>query len=111
MRFSELDSLRGSNICAVRVAQDRSYGELSLLDDGRTIMSARFSNHDRSPIEFKVGDLNLCLICGEDPGDVSFGEFEYYTEAADGWLHVEGDAGQFSFRCDQVVINSNQKDG
>ena len=107
MKSPKLDALTGADICRIKVPQDRSYGEVFLFTTDRELFTAEFRNEDKSPIEFVIGDLNLQMISGTKTGDFTFGELEYCSDDVDGWVHLEGDAGQFSFRCDTVVVTQN----
>ena len=108
MKFPELDRLKGADICKIVVNQSRTRGEILLVDDEKNIFRVEFYNQGSRPFQFELGELSMILISAEEPSCVSFGEFEYYTESADGWLHIEGDCGQFSFLCENVVISQIQ---
>ena len=77
---------------------------IGITDDEGTAWEIYFTNSDKTPIEFEAGYLSIRMICEEDLSDVSLGEYEYYTETEDNWLHLECDAGEFSFRCDDVQV-------
>ncbi len=104
MRNPELQSLCGCDICGLKVAQNRSDAEVLLVNGLNEIIAIRLYNEDKSPILFEVGELDLRLITEEDRSWVTLGEFEYYHEDSDGWIHFEGDSGLFSFLCSHVQI-------
>ena len=108
VKFPELDRLTGADICSLLVDQKRTRGKIHLVDDQKSIFKVEFYNNGARPFQFELGELSMRMISAENPSIVSFGEFEYYTESADGWLHIEGDCGQFSFLCENVIVTQIQ---